>query len=151
MTMQIHVVAVMRIGALLTIMGMLVPWVTTSQATLSGIDIAGGSLMWHQPDLYLVILCAAVLVSAGLIMRANIVRWLSVGMSLLPFCLCAAFLAQGRAVPMGDGYISLFDGAAGFHLGPGSIVSVVGCLIMIAGMVLVSEGVRQRHIVEDFI
>lgn len=134
---RIHVPTVARIGALLVIVGMFAPWVATPETTLSGVDIADGEQIWHRPDLYLVLLCAAaVLIVAKWVVRVSVVRWLTIGASLLSLCLCTAFLIQGQAMPIGDGYISLFDGSAGYHLGPGSAVSLVGCVLTMASAVL---------------
>jgi len=92
----------LRSGAVLTLVSTVLPWITTSGGfgqQASGLDVAAGALLlWHQPEIYLLLPCSlVVLLLAGACIRPA-VRWLLVPVLLLSTWICGTFL-----IPFGDG------------------------------------------------
>ncbi len=130
-------VGLLRSGAGLTLGSTVLPWVTMSDGfgqQASGLDVAAGALLlWHQPEIYLILPCSlVVLLLAGACTRPA-VRWLLAPVLLLATWICGTFLI--RPVPFGDSTPQpLLWGFDMYHPGYGSLVCLVGCVCMGVGL-----------------
>lgn len=137
--MKINTTAVVRGGAVLAAAGIVLPWVTadaTTPSSASGFAVAAGAMvLWHQPELYVIPACAGIIVLlARFAPRHRALRAALTAISLLTVWICVRFAL--RPIPFGDSTPqALFPtGFAGYQLGAGSLVSLLGCLAMAAGL-----------------
>ena len=149
--MRVNVVATMRVGALLAGACMALPWVMVSPVVapkekLTALDLAGGAALWHRPELYVIPIAAAgVLLFARRALHATAIRLLAVTASLVSLFCCALFMAQGSAVRFGDEYVSLYSGNEDLAIAPGSYICLVGCIVMVASMLLTCGRSQQAQ------
>lgn len=141
--MRINVVATIRVGAVLAGGGMMLPWLVVSpsgaipQATLTGLDLASGRSYWRRPELYLILLCATlILLLAHKVPHVAKIWFIALVTSVLALGSSILFMAQGFSFRFGDGFVSLYSGTEGLVIGPGSYLSMIGCLVMAGGILL---------------